>query len=89
MSSLWHRYAGMVAAEAARQKDAEIMGELGIVTDWKPVDDCDCEACLTHHFTGADMWSGAGVYEFEQSYIRGRTLLPYRIKDDTAFGATI
>lgn len=89
MSSLWHRYAGMVAAEAARQKDAEIMGELGIVTDWKPVDDCDCEACLTHHFTGADMWSGAGVYEFEQSYIRGRTLLPYRIKDDTAFAATI
>lgn len=69
--------------------DAEIMGELGIVTDWKPIDDCDCEACLTHHFTGADMWSGAGVYEFEQPYIRGRTLLPYRIKDDTAFSATI
>ena len=45
--------------------------------DWKPDDDCDCEACLSWLFTGGDVWA-ARAFEFDgETYVKARVGMRY------------
>ena len=51
-------------------------------SEWKPDDDCDCEACLNWLFTGGDLWR-CNTFEFDgETYVKARVGMRYSRRDE-------